>query len=101
VSRKDSPSSAYYDFVDRIKKHGEKFPKKHGEWYRIKVLDKFITLDTWNGSIVLHGKECEKSGNDIYGNLVCFHSSEREQLAINFGGYSEHQMMNFWRLHIC
>jgi hypothetical protein len=97
------PSNAYYDFIERIKAHGERFPKKHGEWYRIQVLGKWITLDTWNGRIALVGERCEPSGRDVYGNVVCFYNDGKipETLGFNFGEYyKEHPLMNFWRLHI-
>jgi hypothetical protein len=90
----------YYNFIRRIKKYGERFPKKHGEWYRIKVLGRWITLDTWNGRIALHGEKCEPSGNDVYGNLVCFHVDESTTLGFNFGDYKEHPDMNYWSLQI-
>ncbi len=97
----NKPLSIHYcGFIERIKKYGERFPKKHGEWYRIKVLGRWITLDTYNGCICLHGKRCEPAGNDVWENLVCFDTDENTTLGFNFGEYKEHPDMNYWCLQI-
>lgn len=95
------PTNAYYDFVHRIKTHGTRFPKKHGEWYRVRIksLRKWVTLDTWNGSICVHEGKCEPSGNDVYGNL-CFHSKSHIQIGFNLGEFYQHPWMDFYRLHL-
>ena len=94
-------SPIYENCIDRIMKHGERFPKKHGEWYRIKVFgDYWITLDTWNWAIRVHKGKCDYSGNDIWGNLVCFWFDNIETLAYDFGELKEFPMLNYWRLHL-
>ena len=42
-----------------IKERGERFPKKHGEWYRCHAYDdNYLLLDTWNGEIYLYPNGC-------------------------------------------
>jgi len=90
----------YKDSIKRIKKHGEHFPKKHGDWYRIKVMNSYLLLDTWNGRISVHAGRCEPSGKDIYGAVVCFNYDDSKTLGINFGSFKVNRMLNFWRGHI-
>lgn len=76
----------------KIKLLGEKFPKKHGEWYRLKIYDdNYLLLDTWNGQ-VCHHKGCESSGTDNMYRCVYV-----------FGGFVnvvKGHMVNFWKCHI-
>jgi hypothetical protein len=91
-------SETYKDCIRRIKKHGERFPKKHGEWYRIKAQNKWILLDTWNSAIFLM-KECSPSGKDANGGIVCFYG-DKDPLAIDFGRTNESARLNYWRCHL-
>jgi hypothetical protein len=38
--------------IKKIKSKGEKHPKKHGEWYSLKIYNNhYLVLDTWNGDV--------------------------------------------------
>lgn len=40
---------------DKIRKFGKRHPKKHGEWYALRVYgNHYLVLDTWNGQIDHH-----------------------------------------------
>jgi len=93
-------TNLYYNTIKKIKKYGEHFPKKHGDWYRVKVLNAYVLLDTYNGRISVHRNKCEPSEKDIYGGIVTFYYDDYELLAINFGEYKETKMLNFWSGHI-
>ena len=57
-----------------IKKHGEKFPKKHGNWIRLNLNgDWFLEMDSWNGYVTLkqgNGEPKNKPSNPLF-NDVC------------------------------
>tara|TARA_R110000850_G_scaffold195808_1_gene322226 strand:+ start:494 stop:742 length:249 start_codon:yes stop_codon:yes gene_type:complete len=78
--------------IDKIKKLGEKLPKKHGEWYRLKVYeDNYLIYDTWNKHIY-HHKGCVSSGdNNMYGVIYTFSG---------YVGRVNKDMANFWLGHI-
>ena len=80
------------ELAEIIRSVGERFPKKHGEWYRLKVYDNnYLLLDTWNGC-VYHHLDCEPSDtNNMYGVVYVFSGF---QSAVN--GH----MNNFWYAHI-
>ncbi len=71
---------------------GEKLPKKHGEWYRLKIYDdNYLVLDTWNGH-VYHHKDCEPSDtNNMYRVVYVFSGFIRSVTGI---------MADFWNMHI-
>lgn len=74
-----------------ITSKGEKFPKKHGEWYCLHIYDdNYLVLDTWNGNITYH-KECKSTGTDnMYGVVYTFTG---EQCTIRG------EMISFWHKH--
>ena len=46
--------SDYYHkiLLNYIHKHGNSFPKKHGNWIKLKLFkDYYLSLDSWNGYI--------------------------------------------------
>ena len=81
------------ELAEIIRGRGERFPKKHGEWYRLKVYDNnYLLLDTWNGC-VYHHLYCEPSDtNNMYGVVYVFSGCQ---------GSVEGHMNNFWYYHIC
>jgi hypothetical protein len=76
----------------KIKKLGEKLPKKHGEWYRLKVYENnYLLYDSWNGYIY-HHIGCESSGIDNMYKVV-----------YAFSGFVKRvnkDMVNFWLGHL-
>ena len=45
----------YRLLIDTIKEYGEKLPKKHGSWYRVKAFDdNWLVYDSWNGQVYLY-----------------------------------------------
>ena len=77
-----------------IRTHGEKFPKKHGEWYRLRIWgDNYLIYDTWNKQ-VYHHKGCVPSDtNNMYGVVYVFSGL--------VGDVKEH-MAGFWNaMHKC
>lgn len=77
---------------DKLRKHGEKLPKKHGDWYRLNVYDNhFLVLDTWNNEIY-HHKECEPHGTDNLYQVIYVFSG--------MIGAISNDMVNFWNAHI-
>ncbi len=77
---------------ENIRKYGEKLPKKHGSWYRLKIYDdNYLVLDTWNGH-VNHYKGCIPGGTDNMYRVVYTFSG--------FIGTVTKSMANFWNAHI-
>jgi hypothetical protein len=76
----------------KIKNLGEKLPKKHGEWYRLKVYeDNYLIYDTWNGDIY-HHIGCKSSGIDNMYSVI-----------YTFSGFVKKvnkDMVNFWLGHL-
>jgi hypothetical protein len=69
----NSEMEYYQKIYNLITSYGEKFRKKHGEWYRYTTSFGYtLTLDTWNGNIALFCGDCIPMGEDYLGNLVCF-----------------------------
>lgn len=76
-----------------IMNRGEKFPKKHGDWYRLNVWgDYYLVLDTWNGAIDVHKGECKDSGTENMYRVVYAFSDKI--------GYLTKSMIGFWYSHI-
>lgn len=72
---------------------GEKFPKKHGEWYRLHVFDdNYLICDTWNGQIDHHKIAEPSDTNNMYGVVYAFSGRQRSVRG---------HMNNFWYAHIC
>lgn len=76
----------------KIRKLGEKLPKKHGDWFRLKIYDdNYLVLDTWNKQIA-HYKGCVPSDtNNMYNVVYVF---------TGFVSGVEPNMANFWSAHI-
>ena len=82
-----------------IKERGDRFPKKHGEWYRCHAYDdNYLLLDTWNGEIYLYPNGCVPTDTDnMYRVVYTFRDKE--------GGYVGEKsvptsMYGFWYAHI-
>ena len=76
---------------EMITSKGEKFRKKHGEWYRLHIYDdNYLILDTWNGQIN-HHKGCKPSDTNNMYRVVYIFSGD-------LGAVNE-QMRNFWHKH--
>jgi hypothetical protein len=76
----------------KLRKVGEKLPKKHGEWYRLEIWDNnFLVYDTWNGQIY-HHEGCIPSDTDNMYRVVYVFSGM-------IGRVRDH-MANFWSAHI-
>lgn len=72
---------------------GEKFPKKHGKWYRLHVFDdNYLIYDTWNGQVYHHKKAEPGDTNNMYGVVYGFSGEQ---------GRVRGHMNNFWYAHIC
>lgn len=96
---RDRPDTkSYIRFLGWIQRNGERLPKRHGDWFRAKVLGCDLIHDSWNGGIWIYPNGAEQSGNDVYGNVVCFHG-KRELLAIDFDRFYQSARMDFWRIH--
>jgi len=78
--------------IKKIKEFGEKLPKKHGDWFRLKIYDdNYLVLDTWNKH-VYHYKGCEPSDtNNMYNVVYTF---------TGYIGSIKPDMANFWSAHI-
>ena len=79
--------------INLIKEYGEKLPKKHGDWYRVHVYDKYyLLLDTWTNHISLY-EGCEDTGTDNMYRVV-----------YTFNGFIEsliHEwQFKFWYAHL-
>lgn len=97
---KDNGLRNKYDLLTAaITRKGERLPKKHGEWYRIRAFDNnWLVYDTWNGCVYLYPNGAEPTGTDnMYGVVYAFSN-------IN-GGNNDYSairphMADFWRGHI-
>tara|TARA_R110000744_G_scaffold338112_1_gene443298 strand:+ start:213 stop:461 length:249 start_codon:yes stop_codon:yes gene_type:complete len=80
------------NLIKKLKTKGERFPKKHGEWYRLKVYeDNYLIYDTWNRDIY-HHKGCVSSGvGNMYGVVYTFSG---------YVGKVKKDMVNFWLGHL-
>ena len=79
-------------FNGKIKSMGEKFPKKHGEWYRVHAYDnKWLVLDTWNQQVYLYKGECKADNTNMY-RVVYGFSGKMKNV--------ERHMRGYWMSHI-
>ena len=80
-------------FNGKIEAVGDRFPKKHGEWYRVHAYDdNWLVLDTWNQQVYLHKGECEADDtNNMYRVVYCFSGKKR--------AVKKH-MRGYWMAHI-
>lgn len=78
---------------EKIKKCGEHYPKKHGNWYVLRAFKDYdLVLDDYNGHITIH-KNTESTGEDnMY--LVVYTFT-------NQVGYVKQHLANFWYGHVC
>ena len=76
-----------------VKVSGERFPKKHGEWYRLHIYDDhYLVLDTWNKAVYHHKGKCQPSDtNNMYHVVYIFNGKQ---------GVVKQNMVNFWKAHI-
>jgi len=82
-----------------MRARGKQYPKRHGEWYTLSILDKVLKLDTWNNQILVCGK-AEVGGRDYYGKVTTWRTLGRYSIAIDFGGAEYNQiMLRFWYAH--
>lgn len=70
--------------ASELYKKGERFPKKHGEWIRMKTFDNlWLVMDSWNKAIHV----CK--GEPVYDNMYTgFKKNKVEYVGMDFGGYS-------------
>jgi hypothetical protein len=70
------------DIASFIINQGEKYPKKHGEWIKYKLVGNiYLTIDSWNESIWI-------IRNAKYDNYWTGFSGEKiKYLGMDFGGY--------------
>lgn len=75
----------YYELVSLIKKQGQSRSKRHGEYIKLSIYDKYyLELDTWNNSIGVYDGEIFKGS-----------------LGIDFGGFNCNIVMTrFWLAHV-
>jgi hypothetical protein len=73
-----------HDKIERIiRKHGESFDKRHGNWVRLHFdEDLWFTLDTWNSAVTLVKGSGEPTGAGFRGEKVHY-------FGMNFGGRTE------------
>jgi hypothetical protein len=81
-----------------IRTSGEKVPKKHGEWYRLKFWDEhYLVLDTWNGQIYHYPNGCEPSDTDnMYRCVYVFF--DKAGSVSNYKSVKG-KMIDFWLAH--
>jgi hypothetical protein len=79
---------------------GEKLPKKHGAWFRLKVYDNhYLILDSWNGYVYHYPNGAEPTDtNNMYRCVYTF--LDRTGNSSNYERVKGH-MNNFWYGHIC
>ena len=87
------------DLYEIIRKVGDRHPKKHGEWYRLRVYDNhYLILDTWNGSIYHYPNGAEPTDTDnMYRCVYTF--VDVNGIPNNFERVIGH-MNDFWYGHI-
>ena len=96
---KDKRLRNKYDLLtDAITRKGERLPKKHGAWYRIKTYDNnWLVYDTWNGQVYLYRNGAEPSDTDnMYRVVYVFRGADGSQ---NCETIRPH-LADFWRGHI-
>lgn len=84
---------------DKIRALGERLPKKHGDWYRVRVYDNhYLVLDTWNGYIYHYPNGAESTGTDnMYRVVYTFEDVNGKPN--NFQIVKPH-MEGFWYCHL-
>jgi hypothetical protein len=83
----------------KIKAHGEKHPKKHGEWYRVHAYDNhWLVLDTWNGQVYHYPNGCTPTDtNNLYRVVYTFLDKEGKPERCES---VKSNMVNFWAAHL-
>jgi hypothetical protein len=78
---------------------GERLPKKHGAWYRVKTFDdNWLVYDTWNGCVYLYPNGAEPSDTDnMYHVVYVFYDKNG---SVNNCTTIKPHMADFWRSHI-
>jgi hypothetical protein len=76
----------YKNFASMIYEHGERFPKKHGEWVRIQYTNEYyFVIDSWNSCIsMVKNPKYKDIYNGFTGTLVKI--QDQSTFGINFGG---------------
>jgi len=82
-----------------IRNFGTKYPKKHGEWYRLHVFDDhYLVLDTWNNYIYHYPNGAKPSDtNNMYGCVYVFYDKEGK---VNNYKKVNKIMNDFWYYHV-
>ena len=89
----------YSLLTDAIVKKGERLPKKHGAWHRVRTFDNnWLVYDTWNGCVYLYRNGAEPSSTDnLYRVVYVFYDMDGK--VENYYAVKPH-MADFWRGHI-
>lgn len=89
----------YNLLTDAIISRGERLPKKHGSWYRVRTFDNnWLVYDTWNGCVYLHRNGAVPTDTDnMYCVVYAFRTSDG---GVDDGEAVRPHMADFWRGHI-
>lgn len=90
----ESEVEVYGQIVRYLLLHGDKFPKKHGEWRRVHVYgNHWLLLDSHNGYVHHFTGSCEPHDTDnLYRVVYCFYGTGGEKI--------ENRMISFWWAHL-
>ena len=81
----------HYTLVRMIHDHGEKFPKRHGNWIKLQLNGSwFLEMDSWNKQIYLKQGLGDPKNKDLnHFNDACgFEGKNWLSLGCNFGGFT-------------
>ena len=84
---------------NNIKNFGERLPKKHGWWYRLKLWnDNYLVYDTWNGVVFHYPNGATPSDtNNTYRCVYVFYDNDN---IIKNCKVVNSDMFKFWNAHI-
>jgi hypothetical protein len=88
----DKKHEIYTKIANEIFDNGERYPKKHGNWMRLKLdNDEYLCMDTWNRAIHL-------VKNAVYDNQwTGFTGEDVAYLGLDFGGFHSYFNLTYLR----
>ena len=88
----------YKELNNLIRKYGQSYPKRHGNWIRLKYIgDYYFTMDSWSSAICI---EKNPEYQDMRNGNGYFKSEEKiRYFGLDFGGFEcslDEEMLNFY-----
>ena len=89
----------YYELVNLIEKYGEKYSKRHGNWFKLHYInDYYFVMDSWNKRIKI--MQYPKPAYNSYNTVVLFEGRCMNYLGIDFGRFELRVDFNILKFYI-